>query len=345
MMSVFSSIIIKIKPYVKNLIYAGRFTYLPWKRNVLLIGTPEYNNVGDSILTIATLKLLSDNLDSANVIEITRYDYYRYKSMIKRCLRKHDVVTFQPGGNMGNVWLNEENWRRDVIASFSDNRVVLLPQTIYYEDTIEGQASLRESQKLYSSNRNLVITAREKTSYELMRKYYPNNKVILTPDMALYLDKHESKNVRSGVLLCLRNDSERMRTKSDDEKIIQALGDREYKYMDMYSKENPTPETRKRICNEKIDEFTKAEVVITDRLHGMICCALTETPCVVLSNNHHKVKGVYEWLKELSYIKYVESVDEISNAINKVMSEENRIFDNKKLMPYFEQITASINGE
>ncbi|MFB8735822.1 polysaccharide pyruvyl transferase family protein [Bacillus sp. SL00103] len=35
--------------------------------------------------------------------------------------------------------------------------------------------------------------------------------------------------------------------------------------------------------------YVKAQVVVTDRLHGMIFCAITKTPCVVLRSFDHKV--------------------------------------------------------
>ena len=344
-MSILNKIKTKAYPYIENIFFAKRFTFVPWKINLLLVGTPEYNNVGDSILTLATLKLFSDYLDNCNIIEVTKSEYDRYKNTIKRCLSKRDVITFQPGGNMGNVWYIEEICRRDVIQSFPNNKIILLPQTIYYEGTTQGQASLKNSQKIYSAHNDLTIIAREKISYQLMREYYPKNKVMLTPDMALYLDNQNTNFERNGVRLCLRNDGEQQRTESDDEKIIQALGNREYVYMDMYSQTDPTPEIRELIVKEKINEFTKAELVITDRLHGMICCALTETPCVVLSNNHHKIKGVYDWLKGLQYIEYVEDVNEVPEAIKKVMSAKERRYDNKKFVPYFKQIINAIKGK
>lgn len=332
----------KIKSYVENLIFAKRFGL--FRKRVLIIGTPEYNNVGDSLLTMATLKLFYDFLNEYCVVEITRSEYYRYYSVIKNGISKRDIITFQPGGNMGNVWQLEENCRRAVIQSFPDNKVVILPQTVYYEDNDEGKESLENSKIIYSSHKNLIIVAREQISYSLMREYYPNNKVMLVPDMALYLSTYRTNIIRKGVFLCLRNDSEKSRAESDDETILSALGTSNYQYMDMYSDENPNIYNRINVVYRKIDEFTKAELVITDRLHGMVCCAITETPCVVLSNNHHKVKGVYEWIKDLPYIEYVESIENIREAIRKVISTKERHYDNTKFLSYYEKLIKEIEG-
>ena len=35
----------------------------------------------------------------------------------------------------------------------------------------------------------------------------------------------------------------------------------------------------------------------------MIFAYLTKTPCLVLENKSYKIRGVYEWLKDIDYIK------------------------------------------
>ena len=326
----------------QNLLFAKGFICVPWKKKIILTGTPEYNNVGDSLLTMAILKMYSDLLGGCKIIELTIGEYYRYKKQIKRCTLRHDVFTYQPGGNMGNVWQIEENCRRDVIESFPKNKIILLPQTIHYEENKNGQAELKKSKEIYSAHKNLTVAARERISYELMKKYYPNNKIILTPDAALYLDAYHSEKERNGALLCLRHDSEKHITAEDEKKIEKAAGSKGYTRIDMYSAENPNKQNRDRIVKEKLEEFAGAELVITDRLHGMISCALTETPCVVMSNNNHKVKGVYEWIKDLGYIEYAESADDVAAAVDRVMSVKDRHYSNEKLKPYFKQIIEAI---
>jgi pyruvyl transferase EpsI len=58
-----------------------------------------------------------------------------------------------------------------------------------------------------------------------------------------------------------------------------------------------------------IDIIRNSELVITDRLHGMIFCAITSTPCIVMSNYNYKVSGVYEWIKDLKYVSFLELDD------------------------------------
>ena len=62
---------------------------------------------------------------------------------------------------------------------------------------------------------------------------------------------------------------------------------------------------RKKEVKNKLEQFKKAKLIITDRLHGMIFATITATPCIAFGNSNGKVKNVYGWLKHNEYIKYV----------------------------------------
>ena len=51
--------------------------------------------------------------------------------------------------------------------------------------------------------------------------------------------------------------------------------------------------------DDKFDEFRHAKQVITDRFHGMIFAAITESPRIVINSTSPKIKGCYEWIKYL----------------------------------------------
>ena len=79
--------------------------------------------------------------------------------------------------------------------------------------------------------------------------------------------------------------------------------------------EKKTRETRREGLKEFFDQLRRAEIVVTDRLHGMIFCALTGVPCIALDNSYRKVSGAYDWLKPLEYIHYIKDVSELDKWI------------------------------
>ena len=78
---------------------------------------------------------------------------------------------------------------------------------------------------------------------------------------------------------------------------------------------------------DKFKDFQKYELVITDRLHGMVFCAISGTPCIVFGNYNQKVKGTYEWIKNLPYIKYIDSMDNINLEIDNLLKIKDRGLD------------------
>ena len=99
---------------------------------------------------------------------------------------------------------------------------------------------------------------------------------------------------------------------------------------------------RDEILDTFMGEISKRELVITDRLHGMIFCAITGTPCIVFSNYNHKVKGSVEWFKHLDYIKYLDEVSETEDVIKEIMKVKNTKYDNKNILKELDQIVDKI---
>ena len=71
----------------------------------------------------------------------------------------------------------------------------------------------------------------------------------------------------------------------------------------------------KDIPENKLDEISGYDLVITDCLHGMLFCAITGTPCIAVDQISHKVRGEYKWISELPFIYFAERIDDISDIL------------------------------
>ena len=92
----------------------------------------------------------------------------------------------------------------------------------------------------------------------------------------------------------------------------------------------PDDSKRKEIIQKKLAEFSQAQLIITDRLHGMILAYLSKTPCIVLSNYNYKIEGVYEWIKEIEWVVYTDKIEKIDSLTDELMGK-TFIKDSKKL--------------
>ena len=238
---------------------------------------------------------------------------------------------------MGSLWPVEEQWRRDIIEDFSQHNIVVFPQTIYYSDNEESKELMATSGLIYDNKPKLTVVAREEQSYKMLKHLYSHLNVLLTPDIVLNLGQQNFELQREGILICFRSDKERKVDVNDEERLIQTLKRNGYevKQSDTMSEVEISIENREEIFNKKLREFAGARLVITDRLHGMVFAAITGTSCIVLGNNHHKVSGTYEWLKELDYIEYVSTIGEVKTHFDRLYNKENNIFsmDNALFTP------------
>ena len=313
-------------------------------KTALVVGTPIYGNYGDSAISLAQMDFLRETLPPEyRVAEITYSDYYRYRRELHSAVRQSTVLFCMGGGNMGNQWIREEQLRYDVLSDYPKNRVIVFPQTVFFSESGDPNYTQARSQVVYNGRQGLTLVAREPHSFDTMRELYADTEVLMVPDIVLYATMERfgaAEQSRSGVLFCSRSDVEK--TVSDGTwenlaKKITSMGKQVYR-TEMDVDGAITKENRRERVREKMQEFCGAELVITDRLHGMVFAALTGTPCIVFSNYNHKVKGTYDWISYLPYIKYADTADQAEGYIPELLKMENCKYDNTLLRPYFDKL-------
>jgi len=320
------------------------------RNHIFLIGTPNHGNLGDQAIVYAENKILEDRFKRHTIIEINTVDLLKHLKSLKENVKKDDMFVLHGGGNLGDEYFWEEEGRRNIISEFKDNKIILFPQSIYFKDTENGKKEFEKSKIIYNQHKDFTIIAREATSYNIMKNAFPNNNVILTPDIVMYLDKTYPILQRRGALLSLRKDREGVLTSEQKDEILNAaqmnfdkiiITDTVAEHIDS---KNQVLEyminvnQREKELNKKWDQFKKVQVVITDRLHGMVFCAITSTPCIVIANYNHKVKDTYAWLKDQNYIKFVNNIDEIPTLMQELKNIEIKPYDNSFAMKNYEKI-------
>lgn len=299
----------------------------PHRKTAYLLGTPTHKNIGDSAIVVSEIAFLK-RCGFVNVVEITVGEYWSFHKCIIRLMPKKANIFLPGGGNMGSLWPIEENWRSQIIEDFSRHHIVVFPQTIYYTEDAEAIALKEKSISVYNTKPNLAIVAREQKSFCLMKQLYPNLNVLLAPDIVLSMGQQVYDVPRDGILICFRRDKEQRLLESDEEKLVYGLREKGYQVelSDTMSETQITVENRADIVSKKLQQFAKARLIITDRLHGMVFAAITGTPCLVLGNNHHKVEGTYKWLKDLDYVEFVADMKEAEERVDAFYKKENCVF-------------------
>ncbi|TAH73742.1 MAG: hypothetical protein EWM47_02440 [Anaerolineaceae bacterium] len=317
------------------------------KKRIFLIGCEDFWNLGDHHIGISEIEYLEETFPEYAIVEITASNYFAVNRLLPLIIRRKDLICLHGGGNIGNFYMLAEYIRRDIMKKFKNNEKVIFPQTIHYDASKEAKAILKEDQDRIKKTENLTLCVREQYSYELAKEYFDCD-IVLVPDIVLfsnYIDKF--KYDREGIILLLRNDLERVITEQEKQSIINIL--------QLYTSNIRINDTqlitdihvndRRVVMDDFISKIAGAEIVITDRLHGMVFCAITETPCIVLPNYNHKVEGVYNWISDLEYIIMIKDMAELEEAVSKLLRINRIVYDNSFILKKFDALTILLKSK
>lgn len=303
---------------------------------IYLLDIPTYSNLGDQAIGYAEHVFIQHNFPDAEIIEVEGYMMKYYIGFMARNVQQKDLIVYIGGGNFGDTYMNIEANRIRVINELAGRRVILFPQTIYYSDTVFGHNRLDVAKKALASNPDVLIAAREQASYEFAKRNF-DARVVLCPDIVLFL-KEEQKNVcRKGVLLCLRDDLEKKVDYSANIKKLLNEKNLNYSETDTISNSKFTLSERERILKDKWSEFSHSELVITDRLHGMIFSVITRTACLVLPNYNYKIESFYNtWLQDVNFIQFSKSASDFNNKLNYLVALKSEEYTQTNFEKYYE---------
>ena len=251
---------------------------------------------------------------------------------------------------MGNRYLEEEKIRREVIEDFPDNQIVILPQTIWFEQTPEGKRECRNSADIYNRHKKLTIFVRGGQSFQMAKEYFSTAKIAVMPDMALMLKTGFSRK-RKGILLCLRTLEDEGCFKREVQKQLQDMLEKRQLQYNMETnwnqndpKANIYKDMRRTVVYEKLKKYASHQAVITDRLHGLIFAVITNTPCIVLSTYNYKMDEFYDCIKESNAIffagKETACMEQLLDQVLSVIDIRYPLLDKRKFEEMFHIITV-----
>lgn len=166
---------------------------------------PYYENIGDTLIWEGTLRFLEQSRFKCLYTASSRTFVYRE-------LPKTAIILLQGGGNFGDLWPGPHQFRKKVIELYPRNRVIVLPQTVWYENP----EKLAEDETFFASHPNVTLCARDQVSFDFMHAHFQNNTVLLVPDMAFFVDFERyghKEHLTSRTLYAKRTDKE---LKSDE---------------------------------------------------------------------------------------------------------------------------------
>ena len=291
------------------------------KIRFIFCGTPIHKNYGDEAIIMSEIS--------------------QSMRLIKYIINKNDIIIITGGGYFG-LYENTISLQTKIVENFPNNSIIIFPCSIFYNP---NKAKIYKNYlKIFNNHTDLTLFTRDNISYRTALRLFKNNSIYNVPDIVTRLNTSIIKNnyKRAGIGLILRRD-ELLLTHEDRLYIINLA--KKYFKNNVYRRDSnnfflPKESTRKNETIEFINFIAQKELIITDRLHGMIFSVITGTPCIVFGNNYHKIKSsYYSWFKDLEYVIFIEKNNiekDLEKNIERLKNSKNyTIFNYKNFEKYY----------
>lgn len=290
---------------------------------IIYIGMAEYNNIGDVAISYASLEFLKTMSISRNVIALTENEFLGNIRYLRKNIHQNDLIILQGGGNISDLYPDQQNIRRKVLKYFAQNNIIIFPQSVYFSDTPRGRKEQKKTFSLFNSCRFLTVIARERKSFDLLISEKCQVQTLLVPDIVFSLKRINKNKTRDKIITVFRNDKERCIDNNQTEKLArickEKFPDCNMVSLDTVIDHNVYKKDYFEEIQWYIDVFSEAKFILTDRLHALILSYLSFTPCLAFDNLTGKVERTYNWIKECPEIKIVKDNDNFDDILNEIL--------------------------
>ena len=305
---------------------------LDYDKAIIFMLACDYNNVGDVLIRMAQENFLKAHSNQKQIVVIDHNDTNRFLKNIRRNATENTIIVLTGGGNVDDRYIGTERLRNRIIKTMASKKckIISFPQTIDYSKTNKGRFYTKLAQRAYASNENFSFVAREKISFNFAKSIFPHTNVLLTPDIVLSFKPAIPTKKRNGIGLLIRDDKEK---NLDDEFLRAIISELEQKNYSISKSDMAVKDFDKKkiydYARQKIAFAREKQLIITDRLHGMILCYITNTPCIVFQNSNHKISETFHnWLEKTQNFIILEEIQDN----NKILEDIESLIETTKIL-------------
>ena len=287
--------------------------------SIVLLDVPDYPNVGDSAIFLGLMNYFEDR--SIEVKLATSIDTLNHQFT-----QQAQTIVLMGGGSFGGLYpVSDEHRMFAMNLMAKDSLFIQCPQSVHFVNQ-EYQLQIADAILALTNKR---ISVRDESSLDKLMslgieaKLLPDSSVFLTDED---LSRAAEKNMSKSVVYLVREDEEGLYNiaSSVDRSWLTDKGalrlTRLLRKLGRYSEGiarlfNPSPNGWKKIARKRLDRglriIQNSEIVVTDRLHGMLLALQAGKKVIALDNSNMKLsRYANNWLKEEPNLLFVTSIAE-----------------------------------
>lgn len=171
-----------------------------------LLNYPNHINLGDHLIWLGNLFYLTGSLGTRVAYAASTVEFSPLELAAATDTNPVPIL-LHGGGSLGDLWYSHQQFREQVIQRYPDRPIVILPQTMYFQD---GE-KLAQAARIFNAHPALTIFVRDLVSYAAAQEAFYNCQVELAPDTAFQLTglaDFPMPPPRRGILYHCRTDAE-----------------------------------------------------------------------------------------------------------------------------------------
>lgn len=179
----------------------GLLEVLPPDRPLVYLDYPVHLNFGDLLIMRGTERFCAQYGHRI----LARSAHMNFLDRAASRITSQTILVMHGGGNFGDLYPVHQVFREEIVRRFPDNRIVVLPQSVYFSSSTE----LERSARLFKQHRDLILCVRDHESLAQTQGRF-TQQTLLVPDMAhqLWGDSEPAGDLSGRTLTLLRTDIE-----------------------------------------------------------------------------------------------------------------------------------------
>jgi exopolysaccharide biosynthesis predicted pyruvyltransferase EpsI len=303
----------------------------------------DCNNFGDAAIWLGALQLLEE---LAVDVRYSQPLYRLHPDTLRKAVGDGPVL-INGGGGFGDIYQKTQRFAYQIIESFRDRPVVLLPQTVFFR----RPEALDEAKRVLGGHPDLTFICRDHVSFDVAKSAFDCD-VELAPDLATALGPQRPVRLPSQrALWLLRRDKEAQVLEDsgfdpnvvtrDWEDVLESDARLRYRlrleellYRGMRRVARVVPQAHsgaafpiasaKRLSATRVHAanalLSPAQCIVTDRLHAHLLAVLLGRSTIVCDNTFGKVRSFYEtWTEQLPTTAWASSAREIEAGLERLV--------------------------
>jgi pyruvyl transferase EpsO len=322
---------------------------MPTNRPYALIDYPNHENVGDAAIWVGERALLRQHeREVAYVADIASYS----SRALRQRIGPGGVILLHGGGNLGDLYPHHQALRESVITAFPRNQVIVMPQTA----TFRTKETIERTRRVFDGHPDLTVLVRDEDSLQLMQHNFSTRSLLAPdsafalPDNAFKLGQAATQYPRLPPIRWLaRTDAEAGTypvsqsgdpSLAPDVFVTDWVGKRSASLrLVAWRQATLVSGGASRVLAARLsaldgwlarsyDELAamrveyglqllgRAQVIVTDRLHGHILALILGIPHVLLNDRYDKVGRFYRtWTRHHPAVQFAsDPMDALSKA-------------------------------